>query len=272
MQQSRPTLVVRARHHNFDTPIPRYFDSGNAVLTAERNALQLIIPSGECYFIRSVQRLAHLVKDPDIQQQIKAFVGQEAMHTKETNRALEILKKQGFPVESFTTRFDNFIKKIESLFPAKANLAATAAAEHFTTVFSIWNISSRYADRLPPPLRDLSYWHGAEELEHKAVAFDLLQTLSPKNYLLRAFGFIVGMSVVWFWYRKALRMLLKHDGLTRAEIREEHRKARKIRIPVLFLGFPNLLRYLRPGFHPNDLDDGGLSKEILAEQAARARA
>jgi predicted metal-dependent hydrolase len=78
------------------------------------------------------------------------------------------------------------------------------------------------------------------------------------------------MGIAWLAYRKALRMLLKWEGLSRVQIQEETRRARKIRIPLFSLGFPRLFTYLKPGFHPNDLDDGGLGKQILAEQAARA--
>jgi uncharacterized protein len=263
--------VVRERHHNFDIAIPRYFDSGNVVLTAERSAQQLLIPPGECYFIRSVQRLAPRAKDPYLQLQIKAFLGQEGMHSKETNRFLEILKRQGIPAENFCAKFETWIRRMERIFPAKVHLAVTAAAEHYTAVFAIWSIGTRYGeDHVPPVLADLWQWHGAEELEHKSVAFDLLQAVSPKNYPLRALGFFAGIGLMYIWYRKALRMLLKHEGLTRSEIWEERRKARKIRMPIFFLRFPHLFTYLRPGFHPNDLDDGHLSKHILAEQAARA--
>jgi uncharacterized protein len=269
MNQERPQLQVRDRHHNFDESAAEYYDSGNVVLTHEWNALSLIIPPGERYFIRSVQRLASQAKDPELKVQIRGFIGQEAMHSKETNRSLEPLEKSGFPVRQFQASFERVINFLEHWVPLpKVHLAATAAVEHYTAVLSTWHLGNRYLDRCTPSIRDMYQWHGAEELEHKAVAFDLLQEVS-RNYYWRFVGYVFGMGITWLAYRKALRMLLKWDGLTRAQIREERRKARKIRIPLMSPGFPHLFTFLKPAFHPSDLDDGVLSKQILAEQAAR---
>jgi uncharacterized protein len=239
------------------------------VLTHEWNTFAIIIPGGERFFVRSVQRLASRVKDPGLQLQIKGFIGQEAMHAKETDRFLELLERRGFPLRQFETWYAGFHRWLEWWPFPRLFLAGTAGAEHYTAVHAIWHLSNGYCNRMPPAIRDLWQWHLAEELEHKAVAFDLLQAVAPRNYLLRIAGFVIGMAVVWRANRKALNLLLKTDGLTRAQIREERKRARQIRIPMLSLRFPKLLAYLRPGFHPSDLDDGALSKQILAEQASR---
>ena len=271
MNQNQSAIKVRPRHYTYDDESNfQSYDSGNFVLTAEWNALGLIIPTGERFFIRSVQELASRAIDPELKQKISAFIGQEAMHSKETKRSSEHLKNSGFPVDQFETWFDGLVRRFENSSPLNSlKLAATAGAEHYTAVLSLWHLKDRYCDKFSPSMRDLNQWHAAEELEHKAVAFDLLQTVSPRNYLLRAFGFIFGMLPLWLGYKKAMRLLLKHTGLTRAQIRAERQRARKIRIPLLSLGFPHLLAYLKPGFHPNDLDDGHLGEQILAEQAAR---
>lgn len=270
MTQTRPPLEVRDRHHNFDDSILKYFDSGNGVLTHEWNALSLIIPPGERYFIRCVQSLVSRVKDPVLKLQIKGFIGQEAMHSKETNRMLESLEREGFPVGQFQGMFERFIFFLERWLPFRAgHLATTAAVEHYTAIFSIWHLENRYCDRFPAPIRELYQWHGAEELEHKAVAFDLLQDISRHSYLWRIIGFVFGMGMTWFGYRKALRMLLKWEGLSRAQIRVERKRARGVRIPLLSWSFPHLWDFLRPKFHPNDLDDGHLGKQVLAEQDVR---
>jgi uncharacterized protein len=272
-QQTRPPLEVRERHHVFSESIPKYFDSGNAVLTAEWNALALSIPVGERFFIRSIQRIASQAKSPGLKLQISGFIGQEAMHARETNRSTELLGKRGFPVQQYQAWYDGVIKFWERWLPfPNVHLASTAAAEHYTTALSIWLLSSHYGGGLPPAIRDLWTWHCAEELEHKALAFDLLQEVSPCGYLRRVTSYFIPLALVWWSYRKALRLLLKWEGLSRAQIREERKLARKIRIPLFSWRLPHLWDFLKPRFHPNDLDDGGLGKQILAEQAARARA
>lgn len=262
-------LQVRLRHNDY-SDFSDFYDTENVVLTHEWNSLSIIIPVGEQFFIRSVRNLAHKAKDPILKEQIKGFIGQEAMHAKETDRSLEPYEKRGFPVRELEQWFEKIIWKIEGFFPASWCLAATAGVEHYTAVLSIWHLGTRYTDRFPPSLRNLIQWHGAEELEHKSVAFDLYKEISPHNYLVRVLGFLFGMGITWYGWRKALKMFLKSEGLTRAQIRKETKKARKIRFPLISLRFPYLFAYLRPGFHPDDLDDGHLSKQVLAEQARQA--
>jgi uncharacterized protein len=270
--EARPPLEVRHRHYRYDESIPKYFDSGNVLLTHEWNALNLMIPGGERYFIRSVQRLASEAKDPGLKLQIKGFIGQETMHYKETDRCLKLLENAGFPVGEYQAWQDRLLRRLERLSLPTQNLAGTAGAEHYTAVQALWHLQNHYCDKFPPAMRDITQWHGAEELEHKSVAFDLLQEVAPCNYFVRALGFVSAMIVNWISYRKALRMLLKWEGLSRAQIREERKRARKTRIPIFSLRIPRLLDYLRPGFHPDDLNDGGLGKKILAEQAAKTSA
>jgi predicted metal-dependent hydrolase len=265
--KERLSLEVRERNYHYDETIPRYYDSGNAILTFEWDALALIIPSGERFFVQSVQALAPKAKGTDLKAQIKGFIGQEAMHAKETNRSLEPLERQGFPVVRFQTWFGKLLRWFFQLPFPRCMLAGTAAAEHYTAAVGRWNISTRSCDGMPPALRDMWYWHGAEELEHKSVAFDLLQELAPNNYLIRFTGFIFGMGLVWIGYRKAMSMLIRHSGLSKAQVRKERKSARKIRVPLVSFRFPGLFNYLRPGFHPNKIDDRGMCNKILAEQA-----
>lgn len=267
-ESNEAPLEVRDRHYCYDESTPTYYDAGNIILTSEWETLGLIIPSGERFFIRSVQRLASRARNPKLKLQINGFIGQEAMHAKETERSLEPLIRRGFPIRQIQESMEKVISFFEHIVPAKLALAGTAAIEHYTAVLSLWHLSTQYSRQyIASPFREHVQWHGAEELEHKAVAFDLLQEVAPHNYLLRTFGFLVGIMVVWVSFRSIMLKLLKWEGLTHAQIRAERKRARKIRFPLMKLNFPHLLMYLKPGFHPNDLDDGGLSKKILAEQA-----
>jgi predicted metal-dependent hydrolase len=264
-------LEVRDRNYNYDELTQPYYDAGNIILTSEWETLGLIIPCGERFFIRSVQRLAPKAKKAELKVQINGFIGQEAMHAKETERSIEPLIKRGFPASQVQAFMERTIAFFERIIPARLALAGTAAIEHHTAVLSLWHLSTQYSRKhIAPPYRQHVEWHGAEELEHKAVAFDLLQEVAPNNYLLRAVGFLLAMMVVWISFLRVRGMILKWEGLTRAQIHQERKKARKIRMSLMSPGLPYLWLYLKPGFHPNDLEDGGLSKKILAEQAARA--
>ena len=268
MIRERSPLKVRERHYSYDESIPKYYDQGNAVLTAEFEALSLIIPPGERFFIRSVQHFAGQVSDPDLKRQIQAFSGQEAMHSKETCRSLELLEKRGFPAAEFMKWHDSVIRRWERWLPfPSVHLRSTAALEHYTSVIAVWYLTSRYGDEnLPPAIRDLWNWHTAEELEHKAVAFDLIEEVAPSGYLTRVVGYIIPLFLLWFACQKAIRMFLKWGGLSKAEIRKERKKARRIRRSLFSVKMPHLWDFLKPGFHPNNLDDGSLGRQVLTKQ------
>lgn len=273
-KRSSAEIPIRHRHYPYDQSIPKYYDSGNVVLTSEWEALSLVTGPGERYFVRSVQRLASRTQDPLLKKQIKGFIGQETVHTQEYDRFLEVLRKRGFPVEEFHQWFDGKLHWLEKhlYFLPRIHLAGTAAAEHLTSTLLGWMLRTHYYDRFPPSLRELWRWHSAEELEHKAVAYDLLQDVAPRNYLLRIMGFAIGISVVGMGMRRAEKMLLQFSGLSKKQLREERKKARKIRIPLFSFRIPNFLKYFLPGFHPCDLDDGTLSAKTLSEQAMPAKA
>ena len=63
--------------------------------------------------------------------------------------------------------------------PAKVNLAATAAAEHFTAIMAEARSSTGILASAPSGDAGALVWHASEEIEHKAVAFDVLQKGEP---------------------------------------------------------------------------------------------
>ena len=112
-------------------------------------------------------------------------------------------------------------------------------------------------------------WHAAEELEHKALAFELLRRTSGSG-LLRLLGAVLGALVVVGFIAAGLVLLLRQDGVlgharTRAELRElffgEVRMAP--RAASLFV------EYFRPGFHPDQHDTSALAAQVLEEAPAR---
>lgn len=248
-------IVVRHRHHPFDNNIAKFYDSDNPVLTHEWHALSFMIPPGERFFVRSVKRMAHYAQNPILKSQIRAFIAQEQMHSKETDRSLSHLVERGFPVREFQKNFEKHLFFMEKFkFLNKVHVATTAGLEHFTASLALWNFNANYSARFPKELNEVWRWHGLEEIEHRAVAFDLLQEVAPRNYPLRILGFVWGFATAWVFYHRAQRRLLKWDGLKRKEIRQARKEARRQRISLMSLRIPHLLSYLRPGFHPNDVD------------------
>ncbi len=139
-------------------------------------------------------------------------------------------------------------------------LSITAAVEHFTAVMARMTLRDRTMAGAHPVMRDLYEWHALEELEHKAVAFDVLRYVSG-SYFVRMLGFFlcvlhaglfVGVPFVILLARAGLVVSVRAwwDVLAYGFFRE--------RVFIRF--WFGALDYVRPGFHPDDTND----RELIA--------
>ncbi|MEM9488859.1 MAG: metal-dependent hydrolase [Myxococcota bacterium] len=260
----------------FGPDIPKYWLYGNPIATHLTNGVNLLFPAGERFFVRSVKHyLDRFADEPETLEQIRGFFGQEGNHAHEHERYFTILEEQGYQVRGFTRRFEWFLFRLAvRVLPRSLQLATTAAAEHFTAILADAVLRRGVFAEAHPTMRNLLMWHAAEEIEHKAVAFDVLQRVN-KSYLLRLSGLLLAGLVIVGWWAVATRMLLKQDGLTRAERREYRRRLKEIRTKAnigvstgeIFrnIFWPGVRSYLRRDFHPNHHDNYHLASEYLAQ-------
>lgn len=245
-------------------PIPKHWMAGNALATHTFNALNLTFPDGERFFIRAVNDHLHAVQDPVLRQQVRAFAGQEAMHGNEHERYFDTLRAQGYEIDGFLRRFRRFIAWSDRL-PASWRLAMTAGAEHYTATFGRFALEDPLVSEAHPVMRRLILWHAAEELEHKAVAFDVLRAAGISHFT-RILGFVLATVSLFAWTIAGTRMLLRQDGVTRKEARALGESLRRRADPV---ARRRLLRriasYRRRGFHPGKLDETLFAREKLRE-------
>ena len=110
-------------------------------------------------------------------------------------------RAQGFQIDRFLEHYTSISLFIEKRLPAKLNLAGTAAAEHFTAILADGAFKRGILDALHPLMQQLLAWHAAEEIEHKAVAFDVLREVDD-SYALRMAGLAyatIMLGMFWAW-------------------------------------------------------------------------
>ena len=59
------------------------------------NALSLLFPQGELFFMDSVRHYRQRIDDPALKQEIQGFIGQEAMHSREHLAYNDLLQAAG---------------------------------------------------------------------------------------------------------------------------------------------------------------------------------
>jgi uncharacterized protein len=255
---------IRPRDLDVDfAAVPRHWLANSAAATAISNGVNMLFPHGERFFVRSVKYFLDRVEDPILRAQIKGFFGQEGRHAAAHDDFNAALRTQGYEVDRFLETYKRLSGWLEDHAPPKLNLAATAAAEHFTAILAESAFTRNIFDSCDPRMARLLAWHAAEEIEHKAVAYDVLKLVDP-SYALRVAGLVyatLSLGGFWFW---ASTTLLRQDGLTwRAAIRQL--RAMPDRDPLVARMFVTGIRqYLRRDFHPNNNDDTQLAATWFA--------
>lgn len=174
--------LPRRMDFQFDNDIPKYFTKNNPVLSAWTAAMSTSFPDGERFFIQSVRNYQDQISDPDLQRAVKGFIGQEAHHGREHDSLNEWLETQGLPIKSQQQRLKKLIGFAQKHAPKRNQLAITIALEHFTAIMAdVYLRHPEIGKADDPHIEALFYWHAIEETEHKAVAFDVYQSLEGSH-------------------------------------------------------------------------------------------
>ncbi len=249
--------------------VPKHWFANNPVATHIANGVNMLFPSGERFFVRSVNYYLDEITDPDLRAAVKGFFGQEGRHAKAHDDYNQHLRDQGYRVDGFLAAFERISRILEKTAPPAVRLAATAAAEHYTAIMAEGAFTRGVLDSAHPTMRALLLWHAAEEIEHKAVAFDVLRQVNP-SYALRLIGLgYATVTLTGFWIAGAIT-LLRQDGLSWRQIRAEL-KALGREDPIAKRVFWRGIReYVRKDFHPDDQDTYHHARDHFAAQQASA--
>ncbi|MEU0538795.1 metal-dependent hydrolase [Nocardia sp. NPDC005978] len=251
---------IRFRFEQHDSN-DRYFVDGDMVFSHFVAGLSGSFPPGEESFIRSVRRVAGRVTDPRLKKRVTGFVGQEAMHGREHRRLNDKLVEMGYPIGWLDTEAarERALRLEERLAPL-VHLAATAAAEHYTAVLAQRVLSSREIQDIPasPEFWNLLNWHAFEELEHKSVAFDVFRAVGGTEQTRIAVMAVLYSLTIPLTYG-ALAVSLARDPVARRRPVHLAREAYSLFRGPIFRGLMGeLALYMRPGFHPDDIDTEAL--------------
>ncbi len=270
-QTSNSDRKVPTRRMSFEESmrgLPRHF-AGDGDLIAGHiiAALSSVFPDGEDYFVRSVRHFRDQVTDPALKRQVAGFIGQEAVHGREHRVFNDRLAELGYPTKRYEAFTRVGLRVRERIAPAKANLAATAALEHFTaTLAELVLTNEEIRDQMgADAVRDLFVWHALEESEHKAVAFDVYKAVGGGERLrvwtmnFFRFGFVFGMGLA-----VVLSLLGDRATYRRGNLRQSWRRVKRSPIvdPAIWA---QLKDYNRRDFHPDDSDTTELVETWRAE-------
>jgi len=202
-------VEIKPRRMNFpfSNIKDRFFFAGNSLLSVFFGALSSTFPPGEAEFIASVRQYRDRITDPLLKEQIRGFIGQEGHHShqhKLINEALRDLGIDAIKLEKHLERDLQRFTKRKYATP-KFRLAMTVGMEHMTAIMAEFVLKNpQVLAPLEESVKDLLYWHAVEELEHKAVPFDVyMQMEGGRKYLRR----VLKLATFMFNVRIALYMV-----------------------------------------------------------------
>jgi predicted metal-dependent hydrolase len=260
--QPARTIKPRAPGVTFDAALPRYWFGGLKGASLLTNGVGLLFPLGERFFVRSVMHYLPRIDDEILRAQVKGFAGQEHRHARAHEDYNAVLAAQGYDVADFLAAYERVaFGLIEPVAPAALRLAVTAATEHFTAIMAEDALRRGYFTTMESDVARMLRWHSAEEIEHKAVAFDVLNAVAP-GYPLRMAGLALAATLLGGFWLAAVITLARQDAKLPPEAHREPTAAEKADTP-LDVFVRGIREYARPGFHPNDRDNLGLAVEAL---------
>lgn len=262
-----PTPAVRkvpTRRMSFEdslAEIPKYFAAdGDLIQSHLAASLSAVFPDGEDFFVRSVRYYRDQLTDPELREQVKGFIGQEAMHGREHRAFNNRLAELGYPTKRFERMTKKGLELREKIAPPASNLAATASLEHFTATLAELILSDESARDMfgHDAVRNLFLWHALEESEHKAVAFDVYKAVGASERLrvftmkMTRYGFVIGMAL-----QVIVSLMGDRETYRRGKLRASWKRFKKSPLVSKEL-WATLKDYDRPDFHPDDQDTDGL--------------
>jgi predicted metal-dependent hydrolase len=230
----------------------RAWFGGDPVLSALFDGFAVLLPLGERFFIRSLRPFESQLRDPALVEAMHAFAAQEAFHTREHEAYNDALRSLGHDVEAMEAKASRLLGGVKG---PVTRLLVTCAIEQMTFALARF-ILKRPAlmDRAAPAYRRLWRWHALEEVEHAAVAVQVLRAVDSKmpawrRYLSRvAILFVAVSSLVTFALQNVAMILQPGGGRLSWRLR--------LRLLWVLLGSPGFLRglvvpclaYCRPGY------------------------
>lgn len=248
-------IKVRRIEFKFDDDIPEFWFAGDPIRTLLLASMSGGFPEGERFFIDSVRHFQDQVKDPELRQAIRGFIGQEAHHGKQHDLLNHFLEKRGYPIAQIDKRIGNLMQTLRQRLSPERQLAHTAAIEHFTAMLAeLYLLDTAELGKIHPQLAKIIGWHAVEEAEHKAVAFDVYKTVVDDEWIRVSQMAISTFMFTTFSTIEFMRLMRISGRMGDWKMWARGFNTFWGKPGVLRKMLPAYLSYYRRDFHPDDYD------------------
>jgi hypothetical protein len=268
--RTTPANGIKARRTRFDlSTTPLHWVPGDPQSTHLMDVLHIVLPPGERWFCDVFREALPHITDERLREDVKGFMGQEATHARAHELGRDHLGAHGIDTGRAMDQAEWLRKRLGGKAPLGltlpmplarwwlvTRLSSIAAIEHFTAVLGYWILDSGTLDTVgaDPQMMDLLRWHGAEEVEHRAVAFDVFEHISG-SYPRRVVSMLlVALALNLAFLIGGIRLMSADPTTDQGfSLRRWSRSAQEGRIPPPSFIWKALPRYLRRDYHPSQV-------------------
>lgn len=256
----KPNIDVRRMQFGLSEEAPRYWNDNDPFKTHFFNAISCVLPKGERFFIDSLRENLPFIKDPQLIDDIKKFMGQEGCHDNQHVRYNNILRAQGYDIDALESRVGRHLSWTWKIATRKMRLALTVSFEHFTTILADTLLQEEtWLDNADPTYAALWRWHAIEEIEHKAVTYDAYKAVGG-GYFQRVREAFAAAFFLWYHVvANHLYFLYKDKQLFKWKVWCSGMKFLWGRSGIMRRLIPLYFKFYKPGFHPWQHDNLALA-------------
>jgi predicted metal-dependent hydrolase len=269
-----PIIVREKLDFGLDGDIPRYWFGGDPFKSRFWDALSIIFPPGEKFFMTCVRDFRGEISDPKLLDEIQGFNRQEAQHTLVHRQDNDRLRRQGIDVDALTKMVEDLINvEYRKRFSRKFTLSITSALEHFTSIIAHSLFDKRDAMKdADHRVRAMYAWHAIEEVEHKGVAYDVMIDYAKVGYFQRVWGLVFATVIFPRTILRVQNALLKQDGFSAWQRLKMSAKGMWWLFKpggMLAPMYSHYFGYYKPGYHPwQESDQHGYDEWLRAFNAS----
>lgn len=253
--------IMRHRKYRMERPVSlgRHWVNGDPFATAFFNSLSISFPHAEIFMIDSIKPWREHISKP-LAEEVKVFIQQELNHSQEHVAFNSGMQRSGYEIKHIEKDIRNLVTQL-NLKDDLYRLRATLCMEHLTAIIAHEFLTHEsYLDGADEDLKQMWLWHATEEIEHKAVAFNMWNEVTKdwsniRRYLSRV-SFFLGISYTFFRNRTIAQInLLGQDGYNRHDAFVGMMRYGFAKNGLARRVLKSWAHFLKPNFHPWDLDD-----------------
>lgn len=276
-------VALHAREVKFDwTGLPLRWIPGQDFASHMLNVLHVLLPEGERWFVKVFAEALPLIQDEQLREDVLGFIGQEGMHAAAHQGVQDYFTEQGLDTSEYVADLEHLFRRLLGSRRVSGKkreewlierLALVAAIEHVTAFLGHWILNSPGLDGAGADERmlDLLRWHGAEEVEHRAVAYDVYMHVDGR-YLRRARTYVVGATALCYLWVRGVQFLMANDPTLERPAKPRWRDLVLTAAKGLTPSYLNVAgcawRYLQPGYHPTQEGSTSQAVAYLAQSPA----